>query len=86
MPCPCGQHRTRTGCAGARYFATRTRAQMSRWGREGGKANAILDSMAILERYQHLDRDEAILSAWKDARRIQKYQRYRKGKGEGPRG
>ena len=77
MACRCGRHRTRSGCAGAQVLSTLTAARRRAIGREGGKANAVVDRVDILARYLHLDRDAAILQAWKDARRIPKYQRYR---------
>jgi hypothetical protein len=77
MGCSCGRHRTKAGCAGARHLAQRTRAQRQAHGREGGRANAVVDREDILERYAHLDRDEAILTAWRDARRLRRWQRYR---------
>lgn len=77
MSCRCGRHRTAAGCAGARHLAQRTSAQRREHGRQGGRANAVVDRADILERYLHLDRDEAILAAWADGRRLQRWQRYR---------
>lgn len=78
MACACGgNHRTASGCAGARHLSRRTPAQRRAQGREGGRANAVVDRADILARYLHLDRDEAILAAWRDSRRIAKGQRYR---------
>jgi hypothetical protein len=77
MACRCGRHRTASGCAGARHLARRTPEQRRAHGREGGKATAVVHRVDILARYAHLDRSEAILAAWRDARRLQKWQRYR---------
>lgn len=77
MACKCGRHRTASGCAGARHLAQRTLEQRRAQGREGGRANAIIDRVDILARYAHLERDEAILAAWRDARRQKRWQRYR---------
>lgn len=75
--CRCGLHRTLQGCAGAKHLSSRTTAQRRAQGREGGKANLVVDRMEILARYQELDRDAAILAAWKDAMSIQKQRRWR---------
>lgn len=77
MACACGRHRTASGCAGARHLSQRTAAQRRAQGRQGGRANAVVDRADILARYVHLDRDEAILAAWRDSRRLQRWQRYR---------
>jgi hypothetical protein len=77
MACRCGQHRTDAGCAGARHLAARSPEQRRAHGREGGRANAVVDREDILGRYVHLDRDAAILAAWQDSRRLRKWQRYR---------
>lgn len=77
-PCICGKgHRDIRGCNGARTFATRTPAQLRQWGREGGKTQGVVKQQAILDRYRHLDRDAAILSAWREAKMIAKCARYR---------
>ncbi len=77
MSCCCGKHKTAAGCAGAHHLASRPLEQRRANGREGGRANAVVDREDVLARYVHLDRDDAIFAAWRDSRRIQKYQRYR---------
>ena len=42
-----------------------------------GRANAICNKFDVLERYVHLDRDEAIWQAWRDSRTMARGQRYR---------
>jgi hypothetical protein len=75
--CGCGRHRSPQGCAGARQLRARTARQRREQGREGGRANAVVDRADILARYAGLERDQAILAAWRDARRIQRYARFR---------
>lgn len=77
MSCACGRHKNAAGCAGARHLRTFTKARRQQLGHEGGKANAVVDRAEVLERYIGLDRDDAIWQAWKDARRMEAWRRYR---------
>lgn len=80
MTCPCGKHRTLSGCKGAQYLASRGAAQRKADGRAGGRTRAVIWRGEILARYQHLDRDDAILQAWKDSSHVWKLRRQRLGK------
>jgi hypothetical protein len=42
----------------------RTQESYASAGREGGKARAAIAKAKILEKFAHLDRDEAIHAAW----------------------
>ena len=75
--CACGKHRTAAGCAGARVLNALSNTRRQEIAREGGTCNALIDRNDVIARYVHLDRDDAIWQAWKDARRIKRWQRYR---------
>lgn len=70
-PCPCGCGRPvqpgRTygwqGCY-LRVNRERARAMGLRGGREGARTRLALHRMRLLDRFRHLDRDDAIVAAW----------------------
>lgn len=65
------------GCGGAVELASRSPEERRAHGREGGRTSAVISRLNILDRYRHLDRDDAIVSAWKDALMLQTKRRYR---------
>lgn len=80
MSCACGQHRSEGVCkrvAALVAWRTANPERLRQMAREAGRANAVIDRQDVVNRYLHLDREDAIWQAWRDARRIAKYQRYR---------
>lgn len=77
MACSCGQHRNEAGCRGADFLRSQPREFRQRNGREGGRAQSFLAREKVLDRYRHLDRDDAIVQAWRDALHTRKLRWYR---------
>ena len=73
MPCSCGKHRTRQGCAGAKVLAQMSREWRQENGRAGGAWRGKQAELRLAEKYNTYTREAAIMAAWRDGRECERH-------------